>query len=221
MDLHSTKGKGRAVGSGERPIGAARCRQQHDPASCHPPPPPCRTSGADTDVPFSPRLPHPRALSVTRTRRCAPVVGGASAFIHQRFWRPMRNRLPPPKWGRPSSRLPCSFGRFGLLTASPARVLLSVCPTPRGGGGWVGGSGRISGWVGVQPPPPPGVGWDFVGALGSIEPVPLLSFFCCRFHVTCLFMMRLHGIAYRVCMPHAHKGARMHCHLCQMRRGQR
>ena len=98
------------------------------------------------------------------------------------------------------------------------RVLLSVRPTPRGGGG----SGRISGWVGVQPPPPPpGVGWDFVGALGSIEPVPLLSFFCCRFHVTCLFMVCLHGIAYHVCMPHAHKGARMHCHLCQMRRGQR
>ena len=84
----------------------------------------------------------------------------------------------------------------------------------------MGGSGRISGWVGVQPPPPPGMGWDFVGALGSIEPVPLLSFFCCRFHVTCLFMVCLHGIAYRVCMPHAHKGARMHCHLCQMRRGQ-
>ena len=84
---------------------------------------------------------------------------------------------------------------------TPTRLLLSVRPTPRGG---VGGSGRISGWVGVQPPPPPGVGWDFVGALGSIEPVPLLSFFCCRFHVTCLFMVRLHGIAYHVCMPHAH-----------------
>ena len=26
--------------SGERPIGAARCRQQHNPASCQPPPPP-------------------------------------------------------------------------------------------------------------------------------------------------------------------------------------
>ena len=60
-----------------------------------------------------------------------------------------------------------------------------------------------------NPPPPPRVGWDFVGALGSIELVPLLSFFCCRFRVTCLFMVCLHVIAYHVCMPHAHKGARM------------
>ena len=77
------------------------------------------------------------------------------------------------------------------------------------------------GWVSNHPPPPPGVGWDFVGALGSIEPVPLLSFFCCRFRVTCLFMVCLHVIAYHVCMPHAHKGARMLCRLCWMRRGQR
>ena len=96
------------------------------------------------------------------------------------------------------------------------RVLLSVRPTPRGGGGLAEFQG---GWV--SNPPPPGVGWDFVGALGSIEPVPLLSFFCCRFHVTCLFMVCLHGIAYHVCMRHAHKAARRHCHLCQMRRGQR
>ena len=115
------------------------------------------------------------------------------------------------------------FLRFSLcvcvcVCVCVTRVLLSVRPTlPRGGGG----SGRISGWVGVQPPPPPRVGWDFVGALGSIEPVPLLSFFCCRFHVTCLFMVCLHVIAYHVCMPHAHKGARMLCRLCWMRRGQR
>ena len=43
------------------------------------------------------------------------------------------------------------------------RLLLSVCPTPRGGG--VGGSGRISGWVGVQPPPP-GWGGTLWGPLG-------------------------------------------------------
>ena len=95
--------------------------------------------------------------------------------------------------------------------------LVSVLPYP--GGGWVGGSGRILGWVGVQPPPPPRVGWDFVGVLGSIEPVPLLSFFCCRFRVTCLFTVCLHVIAYHVCMPHAHKGARILCGLCWMRRG--
>ena len=29
--------KGRAVVSGERPIGAARCRQQYNQASCQPP----------------------------------------------------------------------------------------------------------------------------------------------------------------------------------------
>ena len=32
--------KGRAAVSGEGPIGAAGCRQQHNRASCHPPPPP-------------------------------------------------------------------------------------------------------------------------------------------------------------------------------------
>ena len=90
-----------------------------------------------------------------------------------------------------------------------------VSVLPHGGGGGVGLAEFQGGWV-SNPPRPPGVGWDFVGALGSIEPVPLLSFFCCRFHVTCLFMVCLHGIAYHVCMPHAHKGARMHCHLCQM-----
>ena len=87
---------------------------------------------------------------------------------------------------------------------------MSVLPHGGGGGGagWVGLAEFQGGWV-SNPPPPPGVGWDFVGALGSIELVPLLSFFCCRFHVTCLFMVCLHGIAYHVCMPHAHKGARM------------
>ena len=82
-------------------------------------------------------------------------------------------------------------------------MLLSVRPTlTRGGGGLAEFQG---GWVSNHPPPPR-VGWDFVGALGSIEPVPLLSLFCCRFRVTCLFMVCLHVIAYHVCMPHAHKG---------------
>ena len=86
--------------------------------------------------------------------------------------------------------------------------LVSVLPHGGGGvGGWVWQNFRVGGCP--TSPPPPGVGWDFVGALGSIEPVPLLSFFCCRFRVTCLFMVCLHVIAYHVCMPHAHKGARM------------
>ena len=80
-------------------------------------------------------------------------------------------------------------------------LLLSVRPTPRGGGL----AEFQGGWV-SNPPPPPGVGWDLVGALGSIEPVPLLSFFCCRFRVTCLFMVCLHVIAYHVCMPTPIKG---------------
>ena len=101
------------------------------------------------------------------------------------------------------------------ITRVLARLLLSVLSTPPGGGVWQ--NCRVGG---CPTPPPPGLGWDFVGALGSIEPMPLLSFFCCRFHVTCLFMVCLHGIAYHVCMPQAHKWARMHCHLCQMRRGQ-
>ena len=42
------------------------------------------------------------------------------------------------------------------------RLLLSVRPTPRGGGGLAEFQG---GWVSNPPaPPPPGVGWDFVGA---------------------------------------------------------
>ena len=83
---------------------------------------------------------------------------------------------------------------------------MSVLPYPGGGG--VGLAEFQGGWVSNHPPPPR-VGWDFVGALGSIELVPLLSFFCCRFRVTCLFMVCLHVIAYHVCMPHAHKGAWM------------
>ena len=98
----------------------------------------------------------------------------------------------------------------------PGFCLVSVLPYPGGGGVWQ--NFRV-GWCPTTPPPR--VGWDFVGALGSIEPVPLLSFFCCRFRVTCLFMVCLHVIAYHVCMPHAHKGARMLCRLCWMRRGQR
>ena len=53
------------------------------------------------------------------------------------------------------------------------RVLLSVRPTLRGGVWQNFGVGGCP-----TSPPPPRVGWDFVGALGSIEPVPLLSFFC-------------------------------------------
>ena len=62
-----------------------------------------------------------------------------------------------------------------------ARVLLNVRPTlPWGGGGWVGLAEFQGGWVSNHPPPPQGrVG--LCGGLGSIEPVPLLSFFCCRF----------------------------------------
>ena len=99
--------------------------------------------------------------------------------------------------------------------SSPRFCLVSVLPY---GGGGVWQNFRVGG---CPTTPPPRVGWDFVGALGSIEPVPLLSFFCCRFRVTCLFMVCLHVIAYHVCMPHAHKGARMLCRLCWMRRGQR
>ena len=39
--------KGGAAVSGERPIGAASCRQQHNQASCQRPPPPCRCFGDD------------------------------------------------------------------------------------------------------------------------------------------------------------------------------
>ena len=39
-----------------------------------------------------------------------------------------------------------------------ARLCLVSVLLYGGGVGWVGGSVRISGWVGLQPPPPPGVG---------------------------------------------------------------
>ena len=48
------------------------------------------------------------------------------------------------------------------------RVLLNVRPTlPWGGvGGWVWQNFRLGG---CPTPPPPGVGWDFVGALGLLS----------------------------------------------------
>ena len=48
------------------------------------------------------------------------------------------------------------------------RVLLNVRPTlPWGGvGGWVWQNFRVGG---CPTPPPPGVGWDFVGALGLLS----------------------------------------------------
>ena len=49
------------------------------------------------------------------------------------------------------------------------RVLLNVRPTlPWGGGGWVGLAEFQGGWVSNHPPPPR-VGWDFVGALGLLS----------------------------------------------------
>ena len=111
---------------------------------------------------------------------------------------------------------------------------MSVLPYPGGGGGgWVWQNFRVGG---CPTSSPPRVGWDFVGALGSIELVPLLSFFCCRFRVTCLLHitcacpMPIKGLGCFVvcagceggnartpqflCLPHAHKGARMLCRLC-------
>ena len=39
--------KGRAVVSGDRPIGAARCRQPYARGACQPPPPPRHISGGE------------------------------------------------------------------------------------------------------------------------------------------------------------------------------
>ena len=140
----------------------------------------------------------------------------------------------------------CASGRSSQFSARN-RVLLNVRPTlPWGGGGWVGLAEFQGGWVSNHPPPPQGrVG--LCGGLGSIEPVPLLSFFCCRFRVTCLrcIYLSLHvtcacptpikGLGFFVLcvgcgggnartpqflsLPHAHKGARILCPLCRMRRG--
>ena len=45
---------------------------------------------------------------------------------------------------------------------------MSVLPYPGGGGGWVGLAEFQGGWVSNHPPPPR-VGWDFVGALGLLS----------------------------------------------------
>ena len=45
--------KERARVSGEKPIGAARCRQQHNQASCQPPPPPDGGGGGHGGFPSS------------------------------------------------------------------------------------------------------------------------------------------------------------------------
>ena len=162
-----------------------------------------RRSACVTRESIARKCPRGRALRRTIVRRCHA--------------RPMR----PPPYRSSFAFLGRREGVGAAVGArGPTRVLLSVRPTPPHGGGvggWVWQNFRVGG---CPTPPPPRVGWDFVGALGSIEPVPLLSFFCCRFRVTCLFMVCLHVIAYHVCMPHAHKGARMLCRLCWMRRGQ-
>ena len=45
---------------------------------------------------------------------------------------------------------------------------MSVLPYPGGGvGGWVWQNFRVGGCP--TTPPPPGVGWDFVGALGLLS----------------------------------------------------
>ena len=86
---------------------------------------------------------------------------------------------------------------LGISTWDIPRVLLNVRPAlPWGGvGGWVWQNFRVGGCP-TTPPPQGRVG--LCGGLGSIEPVPLLSFFCCRFRVT---------------------WARIVCALCRMRRG--
>ena len=100
---------------------------------------------------------------------------------------------------------------------------------------------RGAGFFYVHPP-------MLLDALGRTPvPVPLLSFFCCRFRVTCLrcIYLSLHvtcacptpikGLGFFVLcvgcgggnartpqflsLPHAHKGARILCALCRLRRG--
>ena len=68
---------------------------------------------------------------------------------------------------------------------------------PTGGGG--GLAEFQGGWV--SNPPPPGLGWDFVGALGSIEPVPLLSIFL-LLQVPC--NMFIYGVFTWYCISRVH-----------------
>ena len=84
-----------------------------------------------------------------------------------------------------------------IVWLGPGFCLMSVLPYPGGGvGGWVWQNFRVGGCPTTPPPPQGRVG--LCGGLGPIEPVPLLSFFCCRFRVT---------------------WARIVCALCRMRRG--
>ena len=55
-----------------------------------------------------------------------------------------------------------------FVQLDPGFCLMSVLPYPGGGvGGWVWQNFRVGGCP--TPPPPPGVGWDFVGALGLLS----------------------------------------------------
>ena len=45
---------------------------------------------------------------------------------------------------------------------------MSVLPYPGGGAGWVGLAEFQGGWVSNHPPPPR-VGWEFVGPLGLLS----------------------------------------------------
>ena len=171
-----------------------------------------------------------------RRRPPRPCVGGPGGPKAKEAPSPMQWG---PRWSQ-SEGGPHAHTTGTSVVPKRKRPGFAECPSyPTVGGGeagWVGLAEFQAGWV-SQPPPPrvgccicipgracverfvdllaaPRVGRDFVGALGSIEPVPLLSFFCCRFRVTCLFMVCLHVIAHHVCMPHAHKGARMLCRLC-------
>ena len=82
---------------------------------------------------------------------CCPL---ASRFSHSSHQKPKIRTGLHTRFGTDSYTRACRrvILRHGTRTSKSGFCLVSVLPYPGGGGG----SGRISGWVGVQPPPPQG-----------------------------------------------------------------
>ena len=139
---------------------------------------------------------HHSQTSLTGTGKHAAMQHVTRGLRH--LCQVMRTEISPDHFRHPNNEVPHFPGTIGSWDTFPIRVfsgrgryqpksgfcLMSVLPYPGGGvGGWVWQNFRVGG---CPTPPPPKGRVGLCGGLGSIEPVPLLSFFCCRFRVTCL-----------------------------------
>ena len=104
--------KGRAVVSGERPMGAARCTQQHTRVSCQPPPPRNALEGGEVPPPPPGRLAYAQPLPPSRQ------VPASMAFVTDSN-RPQPLRKPPPTACPTASRAPLRSLPFSCIPAHP------------------------------------------------------------------------------------------------------